>query len=172
MPRNNKVDGPKLREVVRTQLHQILDHEKRSINVEKSIFNWCIQQGSSRSISKSWACPMFVTLYIEKGRSVWINLSTNTELVTRIEKGELLSKDLAFLSHQEMNPAKWKVIIDAKIERDKRNQEITLEAATEDFTCYKCGKNKCTFYQMQTRSADEPTTTFVHCLLCGNHWKC
>ena len=35
-----------------------------------------------------------------------------------------------------------------------------------------CGKNKCTYYELQTRSADEPMTTFVSCLNCGNHWKC
>lgn len=30
---------------------------------------------------------------------------------------------------------------------------------------------KTTYYQMQTRSADEPMTTFVTCVNCGNRWK-
>ena len=38
--------------------------------------------------------------------------------------------------------------------------------------CFKCKKRKCSYYQMQTRSADEPMTTFVTCLLCGNNWQC
>jgi hypothetical protein len=29
----------------------------------------------------------------------------------------------------------------------------------------------CRYYQMQTRSADEPMTTFVSCLNCNNRWK-
>eukprot|EP00960_Hanusia_phi_P069093 767000-Hanusia_phi.AAC.4 len=29
------------------------------------------------------------------------------------------------------------------------------------FLCRRCQKRKCTYYQMQTRSADEPMTTFV-----------
>ena len=32
-------------------------------------------------------------------------------------------------------------------------------------------KKKCTYYQLQTRSADEPMTTFITCLNCNNKWK-
>lgn len=44
-------------------------------------------------------------------------------------------------------------------------------AETEMFRCGKCKQRKCTYYQMQTRSADEPMTTFVTCVNCGNRWK-
>lgn len=33
-------------------------------------------------------------------------------------------------------------------------------------------ERKCSYYQMQTRSADEPMTTFVRCVACGNRWRC
>ena len=39
------------------------------------------------------------------------------------------------------------------------------------FQCGKCKGNKTTYFQMQTRSADEPMTTFVTCLVCKNKWK-
>ena len=44
-------------------------------------------------------------------------------------------------------------------------------AATDMFKCGKCKQRRCTYYQMQTRSADEPMTTFVCCTVCGNRWK-
>ena len=31
---------------------------------------------------------------------------------------------------------------------------------------------QCSYYQLQTRSADEPMTTFVTCINCGARWKC
>jgi len=45
------------------------------------------------------------------------------------------------------------------------------EASTDAFKCGKCKQRKCTYYQLQTRSADEPMTTFVTCVECGNRWK-
>ncbi|KAL4576035.1 hypothetical protein LXL04_012123 [Taraxacum kok-saghyz] len=45
------------------------------------------------------------------------------------------------------------------------------KATTDQFRCGRCGKRQCTYYQLQTRSADEPMTTFVTCVNCDNHWK-
>ncbi|XP_066575834.1 transcription elongation factor A protein 1 [Amia ocellicauda] len=42
---------------------------------------------------------------------------------------------------------------------------------TDLFSCGKCKKKNCTYTQVQTRSADEPMTTFVFCNECGNRWK-
>ncbi|KAM9929345.1 hypothetical protein OXX80_009720 [Metschnikowia pulcherrima] len=44
-------------------------------------------------------------------------------------------------------------------------------AVTDRFTCGKCKHKKVSYYQMQTRSADEPLTTFCTCENCGNRWK-
>ena len=37
--------------------------------------------------------------------------------------------------------------------------------------CGKCHSKNTTYRQAQTRSADEPMTTFATCLDCGNKWK-
>ena len=41
---------------------------------------------------------------------------------------------------------------------------------SSDMKCGKCGKRNCTYNQLQTRSADEPMTTFVMCNECGNRY--
>ncbi|KAJ3409561.1 Transcription elongation factor A protein 1 [Chytriomyces hyalinus] len=66
-----------------------------------------------------------------------------------------------------------------KIAKERAEREIShwastaksVEAVTDEFKCGKCGKRKSTYYQKQTRSADEPMTTFVTCQNCGNKWK-
>jgi len=48
---------------------------------------------------------------------------------------------------------------------------IKDEETTDQFQCGRCKQRKTKYFQMQTRSADEPMTTFVTCVNCGNRWK-
>uniref|UniRef100_A0A8C7A8C8 Transcription elongation factor n=1 Tax=Neovison vison TaxID=452646 RepID=A0A8C7A8C8_NEOVI len=57
----------------------------------------------------------------------------------------------------------------ASDELKEMRKNLTKE--TDLFTCGKCKKKNCTYTQVQTRSADEPMTTFVVCNECGNRWK-
>jgi len=63
---------------------------------------------------------------------------------------------------------------DAKIEED--NLFLSLgageqQAETDAFQCGRCKQRKCRYRQAQTRSADEPMTTFVTCTNCNHRWK-
>ena len=42
---------------------------------------------------------------------------------------------------------------------------------TELFQCERCGHRKCTYFEMQVRGADEPTTKYIKCLNCKNAWS-
>ena len=46
-----------------------------------------------------------------------------------------------------------------------------MESFTDEYKCGRCKMSKCSYYQAQTRSADEPTTTFLTCLNCGHKWR-
>ncbi|EFA81092.1 hypothetical protein PPL_05928 [Heterostelium album PN500] len=54
-------------------------------------------------------------------------------------------------------------------EQDTKNNDDG-DHSSDLFTCPKCGKRKCTYFQLQTRSADDPLTTFVTCVTCNNRW--
>lgn len=43
--------------------------------------------------------------------------------------------------------------------------------ATGLFVCRKCGSHNTTYYQLQTRRADEGMTSFISCVDCGTRWK-
>ena len=155
---------------IRNKCFPKLVSEKSRNNMETGIYNWTLKEATYRKVIKRWDNPQFVILYKDKLRSILNNL--NNEVVVQINNDSIKSQTVAFMTHQELKPDHWGQLIDMKIKRNKHKYENNMEAATDTFTCRKCKKNECTYYQMQTRSADEPMTTFVSCINCGNRWKC
>ena len=76
-------------------------------------------------------------------------------------------KSYLYKTPQERFPEIWDEIMKKnEFIEDKKNNIYT----TDIYECYKCHKRRCTIEIIQTRSADEPATTFVNCIVCGNHW--
>jgi transcription elongation factor S-II len=158
------------RENIRKKLNGILNNEIQCINLEKGIYNFAIKEANQRKIIKKWENPHFTQLYVDRLRSIYINLKM-PDLLEQIKNREIKPENLAFMTHQELNPEHWKEYIERKIKRDSSKYTTNIEASTDMFTCKKCKSKKCTYYELQTRSADEPTTVFITCLDCGKHWK-
>lgn len=51
---------------------------------------------------------------------------------------------------------------------DASRLAVAQGTKTDLLKCGKCNKRNCTYNQLQTRSADEPMTTFVMCNECGH----
>ena len=167
-----KVENPEeFRTNVRKALIKIINNEKICSNLEKGIYNFSIKEAKERNVVKKWDNVYFSHLYIDRLRTVLTNLR-NPHLKDRIVSKEIKAHELAFMSHQEMMPERWQEMIDEKKMRDQNKYAPKIEASTDNFTCRKCKSKECSYYQLQTRSADEPMTTFVTCLPCGNRWKC
>lgn len=140
------------------------------INLEKGIFNYAIKEATSKKIIKKWENSAFVQLYTDRLRTVYMNLK-NSEFRELILTDCIEPQTIAFMTHQEMNPKRWYLLIQQKILRDKSKLTTNIEASTDMYTCKKCKSKRCTYYELQIRSADEPATIFVTCLDCGKHWK-
>ena len=167
----HKIENPdNFRANIRKKLNEKLDDEKASLNLEKGIFNYTLKEAEQRKIVKKWDNKFFIQIYLTHLRSILNNL--NEKLINEVKTGAIKSHTIAFMTHQELDHDRWAQLIEAKSKRDKNKFETNVAAATDTFTCRKCHKNQCTYYQMQTRSADEPMTTFVTCIPCGNRWKC
>jgi len=149
----------------------IFPDENDCTNIEKAIFNYAIEESTRRKVIKKWENENFVSIYITRYRSIFINLK-NKDFVNLIKSNDIAIHALEKITHYEMYPEHWKELIDKKRirERNDRNNE-QLCASTDMFTCNKCKSKKCTYYELQTRSADEPATIFVTCLNCGKNWR-
>ncbi|RKP11271.1 transcription factor S-II, central domain-containing protein, partial [Piptocephalis cylindrospora] len=113
--------------------------------------------------------------YRAKMRSFSIKLkgSANPSLRHRIVDGDLEVERFCSMSDAEMKSEeqkrKDKEVYDENLFKAQGAAPKTAE--TDMFQCGKCKQRKCTYYQMQTRSADEPMTTFVTCVVCDHRWK-
>lgn len=166
-----KIENPDLfRANIRKKINIVLDNEKNTTNLEKGIFNFALKEAEQRKVVKKWDNKYFVQIYLDHLRSIMVNLKG--DILNNIKNGVVKPHIVAFMSHQELCPEKWQLLIEAKTKRDKNKFETNIAAATDTFTCRKCKGNRCTYYQMQTRSADEPMTTFVTCIDCGQRFKC
>ena len=93
----------------------------------------------------------------------------NTELIHKLFRREFTEFELAYFNAEQLFPSRYYELLDKygpKLEVQKPEADIQGM-----FKCGKCKTYKTTYYQMQTRSADEPMTTFVTCLNCNNKWK-
>lgn len=167
-----KVNDPEtFRSKIIENLNAIIKNEKISINVEKSVFNSSLDHAKTQKVIKKWDNKYFVDIYVLILKKVFINLK-NEDTLNRLRSKKIRSSDFGGMTHIEMCPEIWEDLIEKKKKRDENKFNGNITATTDNFTCYKCKSQKCSYYQLQTRSADEPMTTYVDCLNCGNRWKC
>ena len=163
------VENPTLfRTTIVSELNKLVKNDASSKSIETGIYNFTIEESTTRKIIKKWNNPFFVEIYISKFKTLLTNL-TNAYVQKLAEENPY---KLAFMTHQEFNPEKWKPLLEKKQKIEEFMLTNKLTANTDMFTCFKCKSKNCSYYQMQIRSADEPMTTFVTCIDCENHWKC
>ena len=163
-------DPRKTRESLKNKINTIINDNNISINIEKGIYNYTIEDATRKQLVKKWENIHFVEIYLTRFRTVFNNLKSSSYLIQQLEEKRWLPHEIAFLSHYEMSPEKWEKLIEEKRERDKNIYDVQQKIDSE-FKCRRCKQNNCSYYQLQTRSADEPMTTFVSCHSCGNRWK-
>ncbi|KTW30703.1 transcription elongation factor S-II [Pneumocystis carinii B80] len=113
--------------------------------------------------------------YRQKMRSLLLNLKdkNNPGLRENVVNGELSIPRLCTMTPQEMASKERKEEIKKLEEMNlfKARGPKPIKAVTDLFQCGKCKQRKVSYYQMQTRRADEPMTTFYECQVCDNRWK-
>jgi transcription elongation factor S-II len=140
---------------------------KLAIGIEKGIFEFSLLHVYMNSLN--W--PFITAVYNDKLFDILVNLDTknkhvnNKNLKINILDGKIKPEFVAFMSPEQLHPKRWsELILKIKNREDKENNMAT----TDLYKCKKCKERKCKVTQLQTRSSDEPVTTFVTCLVCYN----
>lgn len=113
--------------------------------------------------------------YKTKFRSKYLNLKDkgNPQLRAAVLSRSISSEMFCYMTAAEMASEERKREDREIEERNLLDSRVAADnqAETDQFKCGKCHQRRTKYYQMQTRSADEPMTTYVTCINCGNRWK-
>ena len=157
---------------------ELLESEKLATEFELALLRSVSETATKEEIDKDWSNKIFWNLYRNKAVSLYENLrgkdsyvQNNETWLEKLKSGELSCQAFVDMTAMDICPQRWKSMIDKIIETEKKLYSKN-DAASIVIWCSGCKKkSKCTYYQMQTRSADEPMTTFVTCLECDKKWK-
>ena len=146
-------------------------------NIEKSIYNWSIEQTNLEEEIPSWENHIFKERYKRKYCSVIFNMKEpKSGLVERIKNGIVKTRDVAKLKPNELWPGgPWDQAICKQQQKELERELVKKELEAEiqgAFQCRKCKSWRTKHFELQTRSADEPMTVYVSCVNCGTRWKC
>lgn len=143
---------------LRTRIREMFGSDE----VEIAILNKCIADAQRWFIDIDWETPAF----LEMVRNRAISLYGSRNLLNTMTPEEFVHT-----SEVDRHPDRWMDKLRQTAERDKALYSRKTTASMQMY-CSACKKKtNCDYYQMQTRSADEPMTTFVTCLECDKRWK-
>lgn len=106
-------------------------------------------------------------IFSDKVSEIIETMEMSEYLGNMITGGYVLPEELGYMKPHELCPDKYKNIIEKKAYEHKQRKN----KGSNIFSCKKCKQSNCDVTQKQTRSADEPATTFVKCLECGFNFK-
>jgi len=144
--------------------------------LEQGIFNSTIETARLNKCWRRWENPDFQTHYQVIARRTITNLDPtsyvkNKELLEGVLSKIIPIREVPFLPATELFPEKWKAMVESRTKMEAQLLEGDKDMATDMFKCTRCGKRQCTYYELQTRSADEPMTIFIRCIHCGKQWR-
>ena len=146
---------------------------KMAINIERGIFNYALNMYGDVIKNETWN-DVFRSLYINRCSALFSNLNPNAymknkTLIIRLFNNEFDEFTLANMEGKDLFPERWSELNSEFIKEHQEPEKIEIQDGL--FKCGRCKTYKTTYYQLQTRSADEPLTTFVTCVNCSNRWK-
>jgi DNA-directed RNA polymerase subunit M/transcription elongation factor TFIIS len=145
-------------------------------SLEQAIYEAAYNYAQKNYVARSWKSVVFIEIYRQIVRSVFSNIHPespvkNPRLLSRVLDGEFKLFEIPSMTSYDMFPEKWFELKDKLLQREQKILEGNKSRATDQFKCRRCHKRECTYYELQTRSADEPMTCFISCLNCGKEWR-
>merc|ERR1711916_73858 len=124
--------------------------------LERGCYNANVQRAHEQHIPNYWDNSLFVEQYQIICYNVKVNVDPNSS-VNRANEG-MSDYLVGMMNSWEMNPHISKSLLD---EIELRGNQEVKKKSTKIYKCSSCGGRDAEAYEIQTRSGDEGSTTFI-----------
>jgi transcription elongation factor S-II len=167
-----------IREKVLQIFGELFESADTAAEFESHILKSVSEHAKKEGVDVDWSNRTFWNMYRNRALTLYENLrgkdsyvQNDYNLLEKIRQKEFTLQEVAEMTQMDMCPSRWKAVIERQIAMNKQLYSKNKNASIV-MRCSSCKKQtNCDYYEMQTRSADEPMTTFVTCLECDRRWK-
>lgn len=136
--------------------------------IEGGIYDYTEQYCRNNSHNKLLAH----TIYKDNRKNLMFNCEQNNSTIKQLKldiaKNKYNPYNLAFLRPEELDEDRWvKIIMRRNTTEEKLNNLPTVTWKP----CIRCKGTEYSKFQLQTRSIDEPMTTYYDCKNCGKRYS-
>jgi DNA-directed RNA polymerase subunit M/transcription elongation factor TFIIS len=167
-----------IRDKVIENFNEVLQNLSLAQQLELALLQRTQKQSIQDEVDVDWGNRVFWNMYRNKAIFIYENLrgknsyvQNDQEWCSKIQSGDITPKEFVEMNLVDVCPSRWKETLQKIIELEKKLYSRNMAGSVRRY-CKSCKKEtKCEQFQLQTRSADEPMTTFVTCLECDKKWK-
>ena len=175
--KNIFIDCP-IRDKTVQNFNELFEDIELTKEFELAMLHFINNNAIKEGIEVDWSNRVFWNFYRNKAIYYYENLrgtdsyvQNDEDWLSKLKRRDVTPQTFVEMSATEMCPKQWKEINDRILESERKLYSKNMAASIITW-CSGCKKkSKCDYYQLQTRSADEPMTTFFTCLECDKKWK-
>lgn len=142
--------------------------------LERATWNHAVKFCRNKEQPLNWDNAAFRNVYTQKVMGVRYVARERPDVLKKYEEMDPTFKTFVNAKPWELWPEKWEKAFEDAARKALRFTDASAmdpKLMPDGILKCRCGSMKTSYYEMQTRSADEPMTVFARCFTCGKRWK-
>lgn len=156
----------KLRNIPNAKSLECKEIKEMIYHIEMGVYNYAYDMCIRNGHMPNWNDYRFRNIFDYGSYKVQSVIQKRPDIVNRILTNDIDPQKILYLSIHELLVEKSNVW---DTENIRKQQTVTVKVTT-DFQCPRCDVRSAIQYEVQTRGADEESTSKFQCQSCGNKW--
>jgi len=143
--------------------------------LERAVWNHAVNFCKKNDKTLAWDNASFRNAYTQKILGVRYVARERPDVLDKYMSLDPTLKTFVNANPWELWPERWETAFEDAARKALRfadaDSEVDPDKMQDGLLQCKCGSRKTSYYEKQTRSADEPMTVFAKCHTCNKRWK-